>query len=170
MVRSWFSAKVEKRLSEIEGKGLFASLDIAKGELIAVKGGHVFDRKTRDKLALILGPAEIQIEDDLFVGPMTVEERDGSMMHLNHACEPNVGIKGQICFYTMREISKGEELTFDYATGDNDDWRMDCSCRAPNCRGVVSGKDWQNSELQNRYEGWFSNYLQTKIDARMKSS
>ncbi|CTQ54922.1 SET domain protein [Roseibium album] len=170
MVKSWFSALVEKRQSDIEGKGLFASSDIAKSELVVVKGGHCFDRKTRDQLALSLGPAEIQIDDDLFVGPMTAEEREGSMMHLNHSCDPNVGIKGQICFYTMREISKGEELTFDYATGDDDDWRMECSCGAPNCRGIVSGKDWQIRDLQERYKGWFSIYLQSKIDARLAPS
>ncbi|MES0809199.1 SET domain-containing protein-lysine N-methyltransferase [Roseibium sp. SCPC15] len=147
MVRSWFSDKVEKRLSEIEGKGLFALTDIAKGELLVVKGGHLFDRNKRDQLSLTLGPSEIQIEDDLFIGPVTPEEREGSMMHLNHSCEPNVGIRGQICFHAMRDIARGEELTFDYATGDADDWQMKCACGSFLCRGTVTGKDWQITGL-----------------------
>ncbi|MES0881712.1 SET domain-containing protein [Roseibium sp. SCP14] len=170
MVRSWFSDKVEKRLSDIEGKGLFALSDIANGELLVVKGGHLFDRSKRDQLSRTLGPSEIQIEDDLFIGPITAEEREGSMMYLNHSCEPNVGIKGQVCFHAMRDITKGEELTFDYATGDNDDWRMECACGSSRCRETVSGKDWQIADLQKRYDGWFSSYLQTKIDARMRIS
>lgn len=164
MVASWFSHKVQKRRSGIEGTGLFAASRIAPGELVVVKGGHVFDRATRDRLARTLGPAEIQIGDDLFLGPVTAAERDASMMSLNHSCDPNVGIKGQICFHAMRQIEAGDELTFDYATGDDDDWQMTCACGAALCRGKVTGRDWRRLELQERYAGWFSSYLQVKLD------
>ncbi|PYL08466.1 MAG: hypothetical protein DME34_04600 [Verrucomicrobia bacterium] len=36
---------------------------------------------------------------------------------------------------------------------------------APNCRKVLTGKDWQRSELQKRYAGYFSAYLKRKIAA-----
>ncbi|MFN3170202.1 MAG: SET domain-containing protein [Hyphomicrobiales bacterium] len=162
---AYFSTKVEKRHSGIEGTGLYAKEPIAAGELIVVKGGHVFDRATRDKLAETLGPAEIQIEDDVFIGPVTAEERFDAMMHLNHSCEPNVGIQGQVSFFAMRDIAEDEELSFDYATGDDDDWSMDCSCGSSLCRGTVSGKDWKLPELQRRYRGWFSAYLARKIES-----
>ncbi|WP_305988605.1 SET domain-containing protein [Roseibium sp. MMSF_3544] len=170
MSASWFSAKVEKKSSRIEGTGLFAKTQIFEGELLVVKGGHIFDRATRDHLAQSLGPAEIQIADDLFLGPRAPEERAASMMFLNHSCEPNVGIKGQICFHAMRSIEPGEELTFDYATGDNDDWSMTCSCGSKNCRGLVSGMDWKIENLQKRYRGWFSEYLQSRIDEEASGS
>lgn len=170
MTASWFSPKVEKRVSGIEGTGLFATSAIAAGELVVVKGGHIFDRRTRDRLAKTLGPAEIQIGDDLFLGPVSEEERSGAMMHLNHSCDPNVGIKGQICFHAMRDISAGEELAFDYATGDDDDWQLDCACGAACCRGTVSGTDWKIKELQKRYAGWFSSYLQIRIDQQVETS
>lgn len=159
-----FSPKVEKRQSGIEGIGLYAREPLAAGELVVVKGGHVFDRATRDKLAKTLGPAEIQIDDDMFIGPVTQEERFDAMMHLNHSCDPNVGIRGQVSFYAMRTIAQGEELSFDYATGDDDDWTMVCACGAPNCRGTITGKDWMLPEVQARYRGWFSAYLTRKID------
>jgi SET domain-containing protein len=98
MTMTWFSPKVEKRSSGIEGRGLFAIAPITKGELVVVKGGHVFDRARRDELAKSLGPAEIQIGDDLFIGPVSADERESSMMHLNHSCAPNLGIRGQIAF------------------------------------------------------------------------
>ena len=161
---TWFSDKVEKRGSTIEGRGLFCIAPIKEGETVVVKGGHVFDREMRDQLARTLGPAEIQIDDDLFIGPVTAEEREASMMCLNHACNPNVRIVGQITFRTMRDIEPGEELTFDYATGDDDDWEMDCTCGAPNCRRRVTGKDWMKPEIQRRYAGQFSDYLQRKLD------
>ncbi|GHH04693.1 SET domain-containing protein [Pseudodonghicola xiamenensis] len=160
---TWFSDKVEKRGSEIEGRGLFCVASIQAGETVVVKGGHVFDRKKRDALAKTLGPAEIQIDDHLFIGPVTQEEREASMMCLNHSCDPNVQIVGQITFRAMRDIDPGEELTFDYATGDDDDWEMECACGAPCCRGQVSGRDWKMPELQRRYAGKFSDYLQRRL-------
>jgi hypothetical protein len=30
------------------------------------------------------------------IGPTTPDEREGGMMHLNHSCEPNLGLQGQI--------------------------------------------------------------------------
>ncbi|WP_029061835.1 SET domain-containing protein-lysine N-methyltransferase [Labrenzia sp. DG1229] len=164
MGASWFSQKVEKRTSPVDGTGLFAMEKIHDGELVVVKGGHIFDRVVRDGLAETLGPAEIQIGDNLFIGPLTPEEREGSMMHLNHSCDPNVGIRGQICFHAMHVVEPGEELTFDYATGDDDDWTMICRCGSVRCRNKISGKDWKIAELQKRYEGWFSEYLQMKIE------
>ncbi|MEM7173453.1 MAG: SET domain-containing protein-lysine N-methyltransferase, partial [Pseudomonadota bacterium] len=153
---TWFSPKVEKRQSGIEGRGLFAVAPIESGELVVMKGGHVFDLARRDVLFETLGPAEIQIDDDLFIGPVRAEEREGAMMHLNHSCDPNVGIQGQIAFHAMRPIEAGEELCFDYATGDDEDWSMDCQCGAACCRGVVTGRDWRLPALQVKYAGWFS--------------
>lgn len=160
---TWFSEKVEKRGSDIEGRGLFCVVPIRSGETVVVKGGHVFDRKTRDELAKTLGPMEIQIDEDLFIGPVSQDQREASMMCLNHSCEPNVQIAGQIVFRAMRDIEPGEELTFDYATGDDDDWEMDCACGSRDCRGRVSGKDWQKVEVQQRYSGCFSDYLERKL-------
>lgn len=165
MRMTWFSPKTALRRSGIEGQGLFARRPIAAQECVVVKGGHVFDRAMRDRLAPLLGPAEIQIGDDLFIGPVTPAERDASMMYLNHACEPNLGIRGQIAFHAMRPIAVGEELSFDYATGDDDLWEMQCRCAKPLCRGRVTGQDWRRPELQARYAGWFSDYLARRIAA-----
>ncbi|MEO1192947.1 MAG: SET domain-containing protein-lysine N-methyltransferase [Pseudomonadota bacterium] len=162
---SWFSKKVEKRQSKIEGRGLFCIEFIRADEVVVVKGGHVFDRETRDERAKTLGPAEIQIDDHLFIGPMTAAEREASMMCLNHSCEPNLLISGQIVFRAARDIEPSEEITFDYATCDDDDWVMDCACGSSLCRGQVSGKDWQLPQIQRHYAGHFSDYLERKIKA-----
>jgi hypothetical protein len=65
----------------------------------------------------------------------------------------------------LRDISPGEELTHDWATTDDDDYAMACRCGAPVCRGVITGKDWRKKELQQKYLGMFSWYLQQKIEA-----
>jgi len=161
---SWFSPKVEKRTSPIEGRGLFARQAIAAGEVVAVKGGAIMDS---DALALIrkdVSPAEIQIEDDLYIAPRTAAEVEANILCLNHSCRPNVGVRGQITFVAMRDIAAGSELTIDYAMIDGDPTeRMECSCRAPECRKIITGSDWRLPELRRRYAGYFSRYLQDRI-------
>jgi hypothetical protein len=41
---------------------------------------------------------------------------------------------------------------------------FECACDAPNCRGIFSGDDWRSPDLWLRYEGYFSPYLQRKIN------
>jgi hypothetical protein len=161
---SYRSPKTEVRESKIHGRGLFAIADIAKDEIVAVKGGHIVDRKTsREKITLLLGRVEIQIDDDLFIAPVTDEERELSMLYSNHSCDANLGMRGEITFVAMRDIRAGEELTHDWATTDDDDYSVGCKCGAPNCRKILTGKDWRRSELQQRYAGYFSAYLAEKI-------
>ncbi len=167
MIRvSYLSPKTEVRESKIHRRGLFATADIAKDEVVAVKGGRIVDRKTlREKITPSLGPVEIQIDDDLFIAPVTEEEREVSMLYSNHSCDPNLGVRGEITFVAMRDVRAGEELTHDWATTDEDDCSVECKCGAPNCRKTVTGKDWQRPDLQQRYAGYFSAYLARKIGA-----
>ena len=161
---SYFSPKTEIRESKIHGRGLFAIADIAKNEVVAVKGGHIVDRKTlREKITPVLGPVEIQVGDDLFMAPVTEEERELSMLYLNHSCDPNLGMRGEITFVAMRDICAGEELTHDWAMTDDDDYSVECNCGASNCRQILTGKDWQRLDLQKRYAGFFAVYLARKI-------
>jgi len=161
---SYLSPKTKVRGSRIHGRGLFATVDIAKGEIVAVKGGHIVDGKTlRAKITPVLGPVEIQIDDDLFIAPVSDEEREFSMLYLNHSCDPNVGVRGEITFIAMRDIRAGEELTHDWAMTDDDDYSVECNCGAANCRKTLTGKDWQRPDLQKRHAGYFSAYLARKI-------
>ena len=163
---SYRSVKTAVRPSPIHGHGLFATNDIAKDEIVAVKGGHIVTRERLEEITPQLGPVEIQIDDDLFIAPVTDDEREGSMLYSNHSCDANLGIRGEITFVAMRDILAGEELTHDWATTDDDNYSVKCQCGGANCRGTLTGKDWQRPELQKRYSGYFSAYLVRKI-ARM---
>jgi uncharacterized protein len=171
MALSYRSPKTQVRESKIHGHGLFAKADIAKDEIVAVKGGHIVDRETlRREITPRLGPVEIQIDDDLFITPVSEEERDGSMLYSNHSCDANIGMRGEITFVAMRDIRAGEELTHDWAMTDDDDYSVECKCGAPNCRKILTGKDWQRPELQKRYAGYFSTYLEERIERLRKRS
>jgi len=160
---SYRSPKTEVRESQIHGRCLFALVSIARDEIVAVKGGHIITRTMLDQLQVQLGAAEIQIADNLFICPVTVEEREDSMIFSNHSCDPNLGLRGEITFVAMREIAAGEELTHDWAMTDSSEEAIACSCGAANCRGRVTGRDWEKPELQERYAGYFSAYLAAKI-------
>ena len=161
---SYLSPKAEVRASPIHGRGLFATGEFEPGEIVCVKGGHIFTREKLAEVAPILGPAEIQIADDLYIGPLDPAEREGAMIFSNHSCDPNIAVQGQIVFVALRSIAAGEELTHDWATTDDDDYTLECHCGSSACRGIVTGKDWQKPELQHKYRGFFSWYLQRKID------
>ena len=163
MRMSYLSPKTVVRESPIQGRGLFAAAPIGSGEIVAVKGGHVFDGATLQRVRPELGPAEIQIDDDLYIGPLTGVEREGAMIFSNHSCDPNLRVRGQIVFVARRDVAAGEELTHDWAMTDDDDGRLECRCGAAACRGVVTGRDWRLPELQRRYSGYFSAYLERKI-------
>ena len=160
---SYISPKAEVRESPIHGRGLFAREAFAAGEVVCVKGGYVFDRETLKSMPDWYRAAEIQVAEDLFIGPLAEEEREGSMVFSNHSCEPNVGVRGQIVFVAVRDIGAGEELTHDWATTDDDDYELECRCGAPACRKLITGQDWRRPELQEKYRGHFSTYLADKI-------
>ena len=161
---SWFSPKTEKRASPIQGRGLFACAAISAGEIVAVKGGAIMDAASFALIREQVSPAEIQIGDSLYIAPCSAEEVESSILCLNHSCNPNVGVCGQITFVAMRDIPDGAELTIDYAMIDGDPaQRLECLCGAEACRKIISGSDWRLKELQRRYAGYFSRYLQDRI-------
>jgi uncharacterized protein len=163
---SYRSPKTEVHESPIHGRGLFAVARIAQGEVVAIKGGHIVTREQLREITPRLGPVEIQIGDDLFIAPVTADERELSMLYSNHSCDANLGLRGEITFVALRDIEADEELTHDWCTTDDEVYSIECKCGAANCRKILTGKDWQRPELQKQYAGYFSAYLAKKIASR----
>jgi hypothetical protein len=160
VVQSWISPKARKGVpSGIAGRGLFAVAAIDAGEVVAVKGGHIVDTSTLVTLPELLQNSEIQIAEGLHLVALTEEEYEPVMLFINHSCQPNVGFAGNVVLTAMRDVEAGEELTTDYALFDVPDTPMKCSCGTPSCRGTITGNDWRDPVLQERYVGWFSRYL-----------
>jgi hypothetical protein len=164
MVSSWISPKARKGInSGIAGRGLFATARIGSGEVVAVKGGHIVTTEQLSELPDPLPNSEIQIAEGLHLAALSPEEYEPVMLFINHSCEPNVGFAGNIVLVAMRDVSAGEELTTDYALFDDSDGQMNCHCNTASCRRVINGRDWRRGDLQRRYHGYFSWYLQRKI-------
>ena len=76
---------------------------------------------------------------------------------MNHSCQPNVGFNAGDDFVAMRAIKRGEELCWDYGFAEsNPNFRMKCRCGAVDCRGVVTGKDWQRLKSDPNKLRYFS--------------
>ena len=163
MPRSYRSPKTRVRASLIHGRGLFAAQRIRRGEIVAVKGGHILDRRVLDRSPARSAVSYIQIDDHVYIGARTAGEVPRNKLFINHSCDPNVGIRGEITFVALRHIAPGEELTYDWAMEENRRDHTRCTCRAPSCRKILTGRDWQIPALQRRYRGYFSAYLAAKI-------
>ncbi len=160
---NWLTPKAQARPAGGKGWGSFVIEPIRKGETVAGFGGWVMSGSMLAELSHDRQSRSIQIDTDLFLvsGP-TPEAGD----MLNHSCEPNCGLLGSQLLVAMRDIEAGEELSFDYAMCDASDYdEFTCLCGAATCREIVTGADWRNAELQQRYAGWFSPYLVQRITA-----
>ena len=145
------------------GYGSRAIAVIAPGTPVATFGGVAVsylevttsdpDRRSRS----------IQVEKNLYLlGPAIREPGDS----INHSCNPNCGMGNASMVVAMRMIEPGEELTFDYAMSDSSDYdEFECQCKHSNCRGMIRGSDWNLPHIQQRYQGFFSPYIQRMIDA-----
>lgn len=110
----------------------------------------------------------IQIDTNLILLGPPVRERGDA---INHSCEPNCGMRNATTIVAMRDIAIGEELTFDYAMSDASSYdEFDCNCGTSLCRGRVRADDWRLETLRHRYKGFFSPYIQRKIEAERHRS
>src|SRR6185369_14167293 len=93
---SYRSPKTKVRSSGTHGRGLFAARAIRTGEIVSIRGGHILDRRAQARPRKPAGYWGYPIADGFVLGPLTRRETESVMMFLNHSCEPNVGIQGQV--------------------------------------------------------------------------
>ncbi|MCX9084457.1 MAG: SET domain-containing protein [Candidatus Methanoperedens sp.] len=168
---SWLNPILEVRKSSIRGKGVFAKENITAKTRLAVLGGTIMLIDEIQNLPQHLQAYTMQIEERFVLGPHKDSKEPDPTDFFNHSCEPNSGFKGQIFLVSMRDIKKNEEITFDYAMvvsesiGSDIVFEMECECGYSNCRKKITENDWKIPRIQKKYYGFFSQYLQEKIDA-----
>ena len=161
-MKSYTSKKTEVRKSTKQGSGFFAIEDIEKDEIVAIRSGHIVELEEAIRLDKEVGDFSLQLSENHFLCPSTNAELDQIALYINHSCDPNVGMDGQINYVAMREIKAGEELCLDYAVAMNTEYELKCNCASGNCRGIITGFDWKKKEIQKRYENYFAHFI-TKL-------
>lgn len=134
--------------SLIQGKGLFSKRKIPKGTRIIEYTGE------RVPVARILAEIAEGKPASLYTFRLTESTvidgaRNGNEARLiNHSCEPNCEaylFDAQMYIYAMREIVRGEELSFDYqltpaikgTTKKANTEAYACRCGSLSCRGTM---------------------------------
>ncbi len=158
---SVISAKLEMRARpSIGDKGVFAKVPIAQHEFLVAFGGIFVTQDSLDEIGHEMAVHGIQIEEELFLVPEQIAAAD----YMNHSCEPNAGLSGQIVVVALRDIAADEEVCYDYAMSDGSDYdEFECACNTPPCRRRITGNDWRIPALWEKYKGYFSPYLQRRI-------
>jgi len=152
------------RRSASEGFGVFAARPFVAGEVLCVWGGEIVPTSRMLELPEGRRRFAVQVEDDLYL--VTPLLGTGAADLVNHSCDPTALLQGSHALVARRDLTVGEELTYDYATSDaNPHLGFACRCGAALCRGRVTGEDWRDPLLQDRYGDAFSPHILRRIRA-----
>jgi len=149
---------IELCASDIHGVGVFAVQKIKAGSFVAegVSEGDYRElvpwREVKD-VSLFIGrkikdfcigtPEGFIPPNDYDFNKLTVE------WYFNHSCSGNVGFNENGDFIAIRNIKKGEELTYDYGFAEsNPKFSMQCKCKSTNCRYLITGNDWKEPQFR----------------------
>ena len=139
--------KIKK--SNIDNKGLYASKNIKAKQIVIHYKGKLVTKKEVEK--------NPKFDNDKAIYLFNVNNRydlDGDFEYndarlINHSCNPNCEVNGKglkLWIFALRDIKKGEELSYDYGFGYDEDYKQFvCKCGAKNCVGYIvrEGSRWR---------------------------
>jgi hypothetical protein len=127
------------------GKGIFAATDLSTGDvLMRITGTPLTFEDTVSLGSKESHSMQVGLHEYILVQP--------PFLYSNHSCDPNCGINENLELITIRPVSKGEELTWDYSTSMLErHWTMKCHCGAARCRGIVKDFDRLPLSIQDEY-------------------
>lgn len=134
------------------GEGVFAKVNFKKGNLIFTWEGVL----KKGRYPCHVGARWLQIEKCQWIAPV----RNNPGWYINHSCNPNSGIKNSVKIVAMKNIRRGEEVTFDYSTSESENgWYLICHCENENCRRIIRSYKFLSAELKLKYRDFISEYL-----------
>jgi SET domain-containing protein len=141
------SYKIKK--SNIDNKGLYAAKNIKSRKIIINYKGKIITKKETD--------TNPKYDNDKAIYLFNLNNRydlDGDFKYndarlINHSCNPNCEVEGKglkLWITAIKDIKKGEELSYDYGFGYDEDYKQFvCRCGAKNCVGYIvrEGSRWR---------------------------
>jgi hypothetical protein len=169
--RTWSDGRLIAMPSPIDGNGLFTTADIPEGTVLMIWGGAVVDRESID-YSKYRGETVVPISETQYLALPSTDTGESLDVFLNHSCDPTAWLTDEVTVEARRLIRAGEEITtefatwFDYEPGTAYSASWACKCGSPLCRRVLSARDWERADLQERYAGHFSPFLARRIRER----
>ncbi|CAB3398175.1 unnamed protein product [Caenorhabditis bovis] len=179
--------KIERRVTEKKGYGVFATETIKKGEFIAEYAGEIISKAEKERRSETLRRARDK-EANLYMMELTKGRAvDASKMgniarYINHSCEPNCKVINLMIYvssvkqydirpalYADKDIKKDEELCFNYGMSAKLEnmTAPACNCGSAKCCGTLGSKSQEpTSDAKKTKE---ARKLHNKTNAKTKS-
>lgn len=143
----WINSDTEVQDSTVHGLCRCATSLINKDDVIFVAGGIAINNQETTWYKGLL------IDKDFVLDLPAGSEYEA---YVNHSCDPNCYIDGQIVFRALRDINAGEFITVDYGTFflTKKNPIEHCNCGSAKCRGKVTGDDYKSLDLPL---SWYAN-------------
>tara|TARA_B110001454_G_C12344630_1_gene277555 strand:+ start:67 stop:531 length:465 start_codon:yes stop_codon:yes gene_type:complete len=139
--------KIKK--SNIDNKGLYAAKNIKAGRKVINYKGRIITVKETER--------NKKFDNDKAIYLFNLNKKydlDGDFKYndarlINHSCNPNCEVEGKglkLWITAIKDIKKGEELSYDYGFGYDEDYKQFvCKCGAKNCVGYIvrEGSRWR---------------------------
>lgn len=161
--------ELKPSLIDKEGVGVFAVVGLRRGQKVAegvslkdfghqVAWGNIkhLNKAIKKKIrGFCVGTPEGFIApDEMNFNKLSIE------WYFNHSCNGNLGFDKKGNFIAMRNIKKGEELSYDYGLIEsNPKFKMRCGCQATNCRIIITGNDWKLLMRDNNKKKYMHPFL-----------
>lgn len=123
---------MKEKESIIDGQGLFAERDFKAGEVLCLFEGQEISLDYANSLYENGFDYILQVANRRFLILKNKEK------YINHSCSPNgafLNKSGELI--ALKDIKKGEEITFDYSANEITDFEFKCQCQSENCREVI---------------------------------
>ena len=143
----------EVKKSKLHGRGVFANKNIKKGTKIIQYIGEKISKLEGDKRSEKRIKKYLKSEKTGSVYIFELNKKfdiDGNIKQnkarfINHSCNPNCEvdiIDNEIWISSIKKISSGSELTYDYGYSFGSDYMdHECFCGSKNCIGYIISQD-----------------------------
>ena len=148
--------KVKK--SNIDKKGLYASKNIKSEVKIIDYIGKIITKKEAQKNSKFDNKKDIYLFNINEKYDLDGDFKWNAARLINHSCSPNCEVEGKglkLWIASIKEIKKGEELTYDYGFSYDADYKQfPCKCGSMNCVGYIirEGSRWRINKKLKKYK------------------
>ena len=154
--------KLELKVCNTMGRSVWARENISQGEIITEFRGHFYNAEKLSDIPNVLPVCArdhvVQIGETEYL-----HGKNGLAECINHSCSPNCGINGNATIVAMRDISQGEQITWDYEMTEDSDWCMEnCQCGSSECRHTIRGYSFLPQEKREEYKKFTSEWILEK--------
>jgi len=156
--------KIKK--SNIDKRGLCAAKDIKKGTKIINYIGKIISKKETEENIKFDNKKDIYLFNLNNRYDLDGDFKFNTARLINHSCDPNCEVEGvglKLWISAIKNIKKGEELTYDYGFSYDKDYKQfPCKCGKQNCVGYIvrSGSRWRINKKFKKQKNLINNLFQ----------